>query len=97
MSFSTWVSDFLRDLTQPKRIRPVLPPRPLEGADVARYLFTQTLLAELLAGKDSTFTDKAAFVLGPLAVNAAATWGANQGVKQLNQQNPGPRPGAIDI
>ena len=89
MSISTWISEFVHDLLQPKRIDRVVPPRPPTDEEMARYLFRQAILAEVLSGEDSTYADKAMFVLGPLAVNAAATWGAQQGAQLHRQQAAG--------
>ena len=97
MSLSTWINQFVRDLTHPKRIDVVHPLRPLTDADVARAFITRAVIAQVLSGDDSTFTDKAVFVLGPVAVNAAAEWGAREGVRELNQRNSQPWNGVVDV
>ena len=89
MTFLNWINEFVHDLLQPKRIDRVVPPRPPTDEEMVRYLFRQAVLAEVLSGEDSTFADKAMFVLGPLAVNAAATWGAQQGAQLHRQQTLG--------
>lgn len=62
-------------------------------ADSTRSLVTGTILAQVLAGPDSTLADKAAFVVAPLIVTSAAKSGAATGAAEARRRASAPSPG----
>lgn len=92
-----WLSSFIGDLLIPRRVTPVVPPPPVEPRMVVRATLYRGLMAEVISGPDSTFVDKATFAIAPLAVDAAAAWGAAQGAEHFAARGRRPRPDAIDV
>ena len=95
MRLRTWLSTFVHDLLQPVAVVPIVGEPKQEH--IGRYLVRQTLIAEVISGRDSTFIDKAAFVAGPLVINAVAAAGARRGVAELHDPGIGPRSGMFDF
>ena len=65
--------------------KPPLAPRPSVPAQV----ITGWIIADMLSGADSTFADRAAFIVYPFVIDAAANAGAEVAGKLVTSANSG--------
>lgn len=81
---------FVRGLFLPRSVVHLLPPPPRTAHDIGRDLIVRSVITEIISGRDTTFAEKAAFVLGPEAIAYAARRGADAGARQVLPPPPTP-------